>query len=64
LCGEKVYDRPVNAKPYPDGSDAMRPMLHAATLGFMHPESGQAMSWDAKPPEDFAKLWVELRGKK
>ena len=29
-------------------------MLHAAWLGFTHPETGQTMSWDVKPPEDFA----------
>ena len=40
LCGEAVYDRPVNGKPLPDGSGAKRPMLHAARLGFVHPESG------------------------
>ena len=61
LCGEPVYDRPVNRKPVPDGSGAGRPMLHAARLGFAHPESGAAMAWDAKPPEDFAAVWARLR---
>jgi 23S rRNA pseudouridine1911/1915/1917 synthase len=61
LCGEAVYDRRVNAKPVPDGSGAGRPMLHAARLGFVHPESRQTMTWDAKPPEDFAALWAKLR---
>lgn len=63
LCGEQVYDRPVNGKPHPDGSGAERPMLHAAKLGFAHPESGAPMSWDVKPPEDFARLWAELRNR-
>ncbi len=61
LCGERVYDRPLNGRPAPDGSGAERPMLHAARLGFTHPETGQAMSWDVKPPADFAKLWAKLR---
>jgi len=62
LCGERVYDRPVNGRPAPDGSSAARPMLHAARLGFLHPETGQAMTWDAKPPDDFVALWSKLRG--
>jgi 23S rRNA pseudouridine1911/1915/1917 synthase len=62
LCGEKVYDRPVNSKPLPDGSGAARPMLHAARLGFVHPESGEALTWEAPPPEDFSKLLAHLRG--
>jgi 23S rRNA pseudouridine1911/1915/1917 synthase len=52
LCGEKVYDRPVNAKPFPDGSGAARPMLHAARLGFVHPDSGETHSWEFPPQED------------
>ena len=61
LCGEEVYDRAVNSKRLADGSGAERPMLHAARLGFKHPETGAAMSWDVKPPEDFAGLWARLR---
>ena len=61
LCGETVYDRPVNGKPAPDESGAKRPMLHAARLGFKHPESGESMSWEAVPPEDFAVLLKRLR---
>jgi 23S rRNA pseudouridine1911/1915/1917 synthase len=62
LCGEKVYDRPVNGKPPPDGSGATRPMLHAARLGFVHPDSGDALSWEARPPDDFSRLLNRLRG--
>lgn len=61
LCGERVYDRPVNGRPVPDGSGAERPMLHAAQLGFVHPETGHPMTWDVKPPDDFAALWAKLR---
>jgi 23S rRNA pseudouridine1911/1915/1917 synthase len=61
LCGEKVYDRPVNGKPPPDGSGAARPMLHAARLGFVHPDSGEALSWEVPLPEDFAQLLARLR---
>jgi 23S rRNA pseudouridine1911/1915/1917 synthase len=61
LCGETVYDRPVNGKPYPDGSGAKRPMLHAAELGFTHPGTGESMGWVAEPPADFAELLRRLR---
>ena len=61
LCGERVYDRPLNGKPLPDRSGAGRPMLHAARLGFVHPETGQPVGWDVKPPDDFAELWAKLR---
>ena len=61
LCGETVYDRPVNGKPLPDGSGAARPMLHAARLGFVHPDTGEPMSWEAAPPADFAALLRKLR---
>jgi 23S rRNA pseudouridine1911/1915/1917 synthase len=62
LCGERVYDRPPHGKPRPDGSSAQRPLLHAARLGFTHPDTGEAMSWEAEPPEDFARLLAQLRG--
>jgi 23S rRNA pseudouridine1911/1915/1917 synthase len=64
ICGEKLYDRPTDGRPLPDGSGAARPMLHAARLGFNHPQTGEAMTWEAKPPHDFARLWAELRAKK
>lgn len=63
LCGERIYDRPVNGRPAPDGSGAERPMLHAARLGFIHPDTNQVMTWDAKPPADFARVWTELRSR-
>jgi 23S rRNA pseudouridine1911/1915/1917 synthase len=61
LCGETVYARPPDGKPHPDGSGAKRPMLHAAKLGFTHPESGDAVSWEVAPPEDFAQVLARLR---
>ena len=61
LCGEVVYDRPVNGRPAPDGSGATRPMLHAGRLGLDHPETNRRMTWDAAPPADFAAVLGELR---
>ena len=61
LCGETVYDRPISGKPAADGSGAKRPMLHAAKLGFAHPESGAAVSWAVEPPADFREVLKRLR---
>jgi len=63
LCGETVYDRPINGKPLPDDSGATRPMLHAARLGFVHPDNATTLNWEVAPPEDFAKLLESIRKK-
>lgn len=63
LCGETVYDRPVNGKPLPDGSGADRPMLHAGRLGFRHPGTLEMMSWECQPPEDFTRVREKIRGR-
>jgi 23S rRNA pseudouridine1911/1915/1917 synthase len=62
LCGERVYDRPVNGAPLPDGSRAKRPMLHAARLAITHPATGDRMSWESAIPGDFRALLERLRG--
>jgi len=64
LCGEHVYDRPLHGKPLPDGSGATRIMLHAASLGFEHPATGERREWQAKLPGDMAALLKELRSRK
>jgi 23S rRNA pseudouridine1911/1915/1917 synthase len=38
-----------------------RQALHAERLGLKHPVTGQAMSWKAKLPQDFAELLEALR---
>lgn len=37
-----------------------RQALHAARLGLAHPITGEAMEWEAPPPEDFAGLLRDL----
>lgn len=61
LCGETVYDRPVNGRPLPDASEAKRPMLHATSLGFAHPITGERLRYEVPPPADFAALLSKLR---
>jgi 23S rRNA pseudouridine1911/1915/1917 synthase len=61
LCGERVYDRPLNGPPLPDASGAARPMLHAVSLGVEHPTTGERMSWTSPMPADMASLLDRLR---
>ena len=56
LCGETVYDRPINGSPFPDGSGARRPMLHATRLGLTHPVTGDTMTWESPIPADMKRL--------
>ena len=55
LVGERVYIRD-HAGPK---IDAPRPMLHARTLGFAHPRTGEPMLFQSEPPADFQAM-VEL----
>ncbi|MCS7046317.1 MAG: RluA family pseudouridine synthase [Gemmataceae bacterium] len=61
LCGERVYDRPLHGPPVPDPSGAQRPMLHAATLGLIHPATKQRLTWTSTMPADMAALLQRLR---
>jgi 23S rRNA pseudouridine1911/1915/1917 synthase len=61
LCGERVYDRPVNGSPAPDTSGAKRVALHAASLGFEHPASGKRLHWTSALPADLRELVDRLR---
>lgn len=42
-------------------TQARRQMLHAARLGFIHPASGQTLTFEAPMPEDMARLLGALR---
>ena len=46
----------------PGAPGISRPALHAHTLGFDHPDSGQPMRFEAETPEDFSLLYRLLRG--
>jgi len=41
----------------------MRPMLHARTLGFQHPITGEQLDFAVDPPDDFASVYAALNGK-
>ena len=63
LVGERVYS---SAAPRLQGPSpgAKRNMLHAWTLAFPHPLTGQRISVTADPPEDFQKLLSRLQSKR
>ena len=58
LAGESVYIRDFTGTRI----EAPRAMLHSRMLGFVHPRTGEAMSWTREPPDDFGALLERLRG--
>lgn len=60
VCGERVYSAPRGMKVL-DTSQAPRVMLHAAELGFVHPESGQDLRFESRLPADIRRLLDRLR---
>ena len=69
LVGDSTYGgrRKLAAKDLPEGAveavrEFPRQALHAATLGFIHPVSGEMMQFEAPLPDDMGKLLALLRG--
>lgn len=56
LVGERIYMRGFAGEKIRSG----RLMLHAARLGFVHPVSGESLSFEAPLPAEFARLEEEL----
>jgi 23S rRNA pseudouridine1911/1915/1917 synthase len=63
LAGETVYDRPVHGQPLPDPSGAPRLALHATSLAFEHPATGQRLEWESPLPEDLRAVVGRLRAR-
>ena len=59
LVGERVYVRDFTGATI----DAARTMLHARTLGFVHPRTGESMTFEREAPEDFQAMVAALRWK-
>jgi 23S rRNA pseudouridine1911/1915/1917 synthase len=57
LVGERVYIRDYAGPKI----EAMRPMLHARTLGFVHPRTAERIAFDREPPADFQAMLESLR---
>lgn len=56
IVGERVYIRDYRGTHL----EAPRIMLHAATLGFVHPISGEVVQFHVEPPEDMATRITQL----
>jgi 23S rRNA pseudouridine1911/1915/1917 synthase len=59
LVGDPVYGGARKALP-PALRAFPRQALHAATLGLVHPQTGEAMQWSSPLPADFRTLLVGL----
>jgi 23S rRNA pseudouridine1911/1915/1917 synthase len=57
LLGERVYIRDYAGPRI----EAARVMLHARTLGFDHPRTGERVTFEREPPEDFNGMVKSLR---
>ncbi len=57
LIGERVYIRDYAGPRI----EAMRPMLHARTLGFAHPRTAERILFQREPPDDFKATIESLR---
>ena len=69
IVGDPVYLRrmPGAARTMPEPArstllDFPRQALHAARLGFAHPRTGAALSFETAPPVDMRELIAELDG--
>lgn len=61
LAGDPIYGgRPT--KRQARGDDAARLLLHAETLSFIHPATGEPAGFRVPPPPDFVSEWERLRG--
>ena len=57
VLGERVYIRDYAGPRI----EAPRVMLHARTLGFIHPRTGEKLAFERDPPADFAAMLEALR---
>ncbi|WP_415718198.1 dephospho-CoA kinase [Maridesulfovibrio sp.] len=64
LLGDQVYGSMEHARLLQDepllAKLAFRQMLHAYSLSFTHPESGEELSFTQEPPEDFINMLKAL----
>ncbi len=63
VCGEPVYCQRLDGSTIADESQAPRMALHAAELGFIHPTTGETLSWEMPLPSDLQEFWTRLGGK-
>jgi 23S rRNA pseudouridine1911/1915/1917 synthase len=60
IVGDPLYGR---ARRKQGAADLDRPALHAALLGFVHPQTGEHMRFTAPLPDDMASLELRLKSR-
>jgi 23S rRNA pseudouridine1911/1915/1917 synthase len=61
LVGDPLYGKKkLPPRLPPVVSSFSRQALHAVTLGFQHPETGEWLRFERPAPEDFGELWAAL----
>ncbi len=58
ICGEPIYNRTLTGKSIVDPSGAPRQVLHAGSLRFVHPISGEKIALKMELPDEL-KGWLE-----
>jgi 23S rRNA pseudouridine1911/1915/1917 synthase len=59
---DTLYGKPAREERLREASEAIgRQALHARTLGFQHPVTGEALLFEAPPPADFLRALAVLR---
>ncbi|HQY87869.1 MAG TPA: RluA family pseudouridine synthase [Tepidisphaeraceae bacterium] len=61
LCGEKIYTHRLGEKPKRDTSQAPRQSLHAAVIGFVHPNSGKSIRFESGWPDEIESWLTTLQ---
>ena len=61
VLGDRTYGRKLRLDYKGHRVLFPRQMLHARTLGFDHPSTGERMEFSAEPPEDFKQAIEELK---
>ncbi|MEY4576438.1 MAG: hypothetical protein RL701_1141 [Pseudomonadota bacterium] len=62
LLADTLYGKPAREERLREASEAIgRQALHARTLGFQHPVTGEALLFEAPPPADFLRALAVLR---
>ena len=61
VCGDVKYRQPYAARMIEDLSQAPRLALHAAELGFIHPQTGEDLCFRMPFPDDLSEFFERLR---
>jgi 23S rRNA pseudouridine1911/1915/1917 synthase len=62
VLGDPLYGRPPRSSQLRDAAERLgHQALHARLLGLVHPRTGERLTFEAPPPEDFSAAAAALR---